>query len=223
MVIQKLSSSIGYRDDGGILEENTSLYANCCLRSSLKMKIFHDCLSLLLVFIVLENSGILGFSLSRFVIPKWTKKTDVVNINAITSSAVNQLSDSLKLVPTLDKVKAIDDDEFNVEVLSHAGLSVVVFTSSWCGPCKAHLNNMDEVLNSQVLAKKGIKFLSVDTDENPVSSTEFQVRSIPSTMLFKNGRCVSIIDGAVPKHVIEAEALKHALVNLPDVSVSTFE
>lgn len=175
------------------------------------------------MLVALENSFVVGFSLTRFVIPKQGSKCNAVDINTVTSSSVNNLSDVVKLTPSLDKIKAIDDDQFNVEVLSHAGLSVVVFTSSWCGPCKAHLNTMGEVLNSQVLSNKGVKFLSVDTDENPVSSTEFQVRSIPSTMMFKNGRCVSIIDGAVPKHVIEAEALKHALVNLPDVSVATFE
>jgi len=187
------------------------------------MKMFHGCSIFLFLVLVLENSSVLGFSLSRFVIPKHGKERNTVDINAVTSSPVNTISDEVKINPSLDKIKAINDDQFNVEVLSHAGLSVVVFTSSWCGPCKAHLNTMGEVLNSHVLSKKGIKFLSVDTDENPVCSTEFQVRSIPSTMMFKNGRCVSIIDGAVPQHVIEAEALKHALVNLPDVSVATFE
>ena len=129
----------------------------------------------------------------------------------------------ITLDPPITTLKEIHDDDFNSEVLSHAGLAVVVFTSYWCGPCKKHSKLMEEVMNSSVLSNKRIKFLSVDTDENPVSSTEFQVRSIPSTMLFKNGRLVSEIVGAVPKHLIEREVLKHSLVNLPDISVSTFE
>ena len=67
------------------------------------------------------------------------------------------------------------------------------------------------------------KFLKVDTDENPVSSTEFQVRSIPSTFLFKNGRLVHEIVGSVPKHLIEQEVKKHIHVDVPDLSVSSFE
>ena len=192
------------------------------------MKHFLRNLILLLVvlLLLLENSCVVGFSLTTFAVLKKGTKHNANNAAAVdisTNPSVNKVGDAVQVASLLEKIRAINDDQFNIEVLSHAGLSVVIFTSSWCGPCKAHLHTIEEVLNSQVLTNKGIKFLSVDTDENPVTSTEFQVRSIPSTMMFKNGRCVSIIDGAVPKHVVEAEALKHSLVNLPDVSVATFE
>lgn len=54
------------------------------------------------------------------------------------------------------------------------------------------------------------EFFSVDTDFNPEASTEFQVRSIPSTLFFKNGKLVSEIVGAVPQSVVESQIIKHS-------------
>jgi thioredoxin 1 len=53
------------------------------------------------------------------------------------------------------------------------------------------------------------KFCSIDTDHNPDSAAEFQIRSIPSTLFFKNGKLVSEIVGSVPHSVIEYQILKH--------------
>ena len=53
------------------------------------------------------------------------------------------------------------------------------------------------------------KFFSVDTDSNPDSAAEFQIRSIPSTLFFKNGKLVSEIVGSVPESVIENQIEKY--------------
>ena len=53
------------------------------------------------------------------------------------------------------------------------------------------------------------KFFSIDTDYNPDSAAEFQIRSIPSTLFFKNGKLVSEIVGSVPSSVIDFQIQKH--------------
>lgn len=56
---------------------------------------------------------------------------------------------------------------------------------------------------------KDSKFFSIDTDYNPDSAAEFQIRSIPSTLFFKNGKLVSEIVGSVPESVIENQIQKY--------------
>ena len=53
------------------------------------------------------------------------------------------------------------------------------------------------------------KFCSIDTDHNPESAAEFQVRSIPSTLFFKHGKVVSEIVGSVPQMVVISQITKH--------------
>ena len=53
------------------------------------------------------------------------------------------------------------------------------------------------------------RFYRIDTDTQPDAATDFQVRSIPSTLFFKGGRVVSEIVGAVPSAVVVSQILKH--------------
>ena len=130
---------------------------------------------------------------------------------------------NIDVSPRLSGLKSITDTKFNHEVLENAGLCVVFFTSHWCNPCRSMKGIIEDAQYSFEVNGDDVKFVAVDTDENPISSTEFQVRSIPSTFLFKNGRIVSEIVGVAPRSEIVAEIKKHALFNLPDISVSSFE
>ena len=56
------------------------------------------------------------------------------------------------------------------------------------------------------------QFYSIDTDFNPDSAVEFQIRSIPSTLFFKSGKLVSEIIGSVPLSIIEAQIQKHGMI-----------
>jgi thioredoxin 1 len=53
------------------------------------------------------------------------------------------------------------------------------------------------------------RFCSIDTDHNPDSAAEFQIRSIPSTLFFKHGKLVSEIVGSVPQTVVISQIVKH--------------
>lgn len=120
-------------------------------------------------------------------------------------------------------LQEISDEKFNAEVLSHHGLSVVLFSSHWCQPCRTMKLVVEAAKNSVVLSNENVKFLTIDTDENPLTASEFQLRSIPSTLIFKNGRVVADILGLSSTSDVISEVAKHSLLNLPDIKVSSFE
>ena len=92
----------------------------------------------------------------------------------------------------------LTDDSFTAEI--YAGKVVLVdFWAAWCGPCRAIAPIMDELAGDYdgraTIAK-------VDVDNNPRVAMEFGIRSIPALLIFKDGKVVDTIVGAVPKAYI---------------------
>lgn len=102
-------------------------------------------------------------------------------------------------------VKHIGDNEFNTEVLTEQGVVVVDFWATWCGPCKMIAPVIDE-LASEML---NVKFVKVDVDKNPSVAGEFQISSIPTLMMFKNGKPVDTLVGFRPKAALQEAIKKH--------------
>ncbi|PID62681.1 MAG: thioredoxin [Ignavibacteriae bacterium] len=92
----------------------------------------------------------------------------------------------------------ITDDNFEQEV-TQANIPVVVdFWAVWCGPCKM----IAPIINELAKDYEGkVKFGKLDVDSNQQSAIKFGVRSIPTVLIFKDGKVVDTIIGAVPKNV----------------------
>lgn len=99
----------------------------------------------------------------------------------------------------------LTDASFSSE-LSKYPLMVVDFWAVWCGPCHAVAPSIEQ------LAKEyagRVAFGKLNVDENPLTSNEFEVQSIPTILIFKNGEAVDGIIGAVPKSQIESKIRSH--------------
>lgn len=85
---------------------------------------------------------------------------------------------------------------FEKEVLQWPGIVLVDFWATWCPPCKM----IAPVLESISKEKAGeIKIVKVNTDQEGLLSAKYQISSIPTLILFENGRQINRIAGAIPK------------------------
>lgn len=90
----------------------------------------------------------------------------------------------------------ITDSNFTEMVNNNEGVSVVDFWAPWCGPCKMIGPIIDE-LHNEYEGKAVIG--KVNVDDNPNTSMEFGVRSIPTILVFKNGEIVNKKVGVASK------------------------
>jgi thioredoxin 1 len=106
-----------------------------------------------------------------------------------------------------DKVIHLSDDAFESEVLKSSIPVLVDFWASWCAPCKA----IGPVIDGLADEYDGrVKITKLNVDENPATPGKFGVRGIPTLILFKDGKVVDQVVGAVPKNQLEG-LLKKAL------------
>jgi len=104
----------------------------------------------------------------------------------------------------------LTDQNFTREVLESNDTVLVDFWAPWCGPCRL-VGPVVEELASEYQGK--IKVGKVNVDENEQTAYKYGIRSIPTLMLFKNGRPVDQIIGAVPKHILKKMIDKNILSN----------
>lgn len=95
-------------------------------------------------------------------------------------------------------VKNIGKVDFENEVLNSDKKVLVDFFASWCGPCRMLSPIVDEIANERA----DIKVVKVNVDEEPELSAEFGIMSIPTLLVFENGKVVNQMMGARPKNSI---------------------
>ena len=94
----------------------------------------------------------------------------------------------------------LTDATFDAEVRK-TGLLLVDFWAEWCGPC----HRIAPVLEEIAKARAGtLRLAKLNIDENPRTTGRYQVMSIPTMLLFKDGKFVDGVIGAVPRMQIEA-------------------
>jgi thioredoxin len=101
------------------------------------------------------------------------------------------------------KPHPVSDDSFERDVVEASSTKPVLVDAwaEWCGPCRMIAPVLDE-LAAESNGRYTITKLNVD--ENPRTAAQFQIRSIPTLLIFKNGKLVDQIIGAQPKQAIAA-------------------
>ena len=89
---------------------------------------------------------------------------------------------------------------FDQTLAEHKGAIVVDFWAEWCGPCKAIAPTLDELATEYA---GRVTIAKVNVDEHPGLAARFQVRSIPTLLIFKGGQVIDQVVGAVPKAQIK--------------------
>lgn len=102
-------------------------------------------------------------------------------------------------------VQHVSEMDFNEVVLNYEGVVLVDFWATWCGPCKMIAPVVEEVSNEVSNAR----FVKVDVDENENLANKYQISSIPTLMIFKNGTPVDTLVGFMPKDSLKAAVIKH--------------
>jgi len=102
---------------------------------------------------------------------------------------------------------AANDSTFKAEVLDSTTPVLVDFWATWCAPCRAIAPSLDE-LASQYKGK--VKIAKVDVDESNQVAQQYGIRSIPTLLMFKGGKVVEQLVGAVPKSKLEETIKKHS-------------
>ena len=100
----------------------------------------------------------------------------------------------------------LTDTNFETEVIKSNTPVLVDFWAVWCGPCRAVAPIVEEMARDY--AGK-LKVGKVDVDQNPEISMRFGIRSIPTLFLFKGGKVVEQVIGALPKPKLGAQMSPH--------------
>jgi thioredoxin 1 len=95
----------------------------------------------------------------------------------------------------------VTDDNFQAEVLESETPVLVDFWAPWCGPCRIIAPSLEEINEEQ----DNIRVVKLNVDENQLTAAKYEVMSIPTLIVFKNGEPAKKIIGAMPKKRLEAE------------------
>ena len=95
----------------------------------------------------------------------------------------------------------VTDSNFQAEVIESDTPVLVDFWAPWCGPCRVVAPVLEEIAGE----RDDLRIVKLNVDENQQTAAKFEVLSIPTMILFKNGAAAKKIIGAYPKKKLEAE------------------
>ena len=95
----------------------------------------------------------------------------------------------------------VTDSNFQAEVLESTDAVLVDFWAPWCGPCRVIAPHLEELASE----RDDLRIVKLNVDDNPQTAASYNVMSIPTMLLFKNGEVAHQIIGALPKHRLVQE------------------
>ena len=95
----------------------------------------------------------------------------------------------------------VTDDNFQAEVLENDTAVLVDFWAPWCGPCRVIAPSLEEIAEE----KDDLRIVKLNVDDNQATAARYQVMSIPTLLLFKDGQVAHQIIGALPKNRLVQE------------------
>ncbi len=99
------------------------------------------------------------------------------------------------------KITDVTDANFETEVLKSSDPVLVDFWAPWCGPCRV----IHPILEEMDQERSDLRIVSLNTDENQATAAKYEVLSIPTLILFRDGQVTKKVIGALPKKRLEAE------------------
>ncbi len=105
-----------------------------------------------------------------------------------------------------DLLVKVGDDNFDQEIEQHQGVALVDFWAAWCGPCQMIAPAVAQLAEDY---EGRVKVAKLDVDANQKTAMKFNIRSIPSLMVFKDGAPVDMVVGLVPKENLVKAVEKH--------------
>ena len=101
----------------------------------------------------------------------------------------------------MTQIPTVTDDAFAAEVLESERPVLVDFTAAWCPPCRV----MKPVLAELAAERDDLRFVQLDVDAEQRTAAEYGVLSMPTFILFRDGREVQRLVGARPRRRLEEE------------------
>jgi thioredoxin 1 len=98
-------------------------------------------------------------------------------------------------------VTEVTDANFQAEVIESGTPVLVDFWAPWCGPCRMVAPVLEEI-NGE---RDDLRVVKLNVDDNQQTAAAFEVLSIPTLILFRNGQVAKKVVGAYPKKKLEAE------------------
>jgi thioredoxin 1 len=109
--------------------------------------------------------------------------------------------DTMKEPKVAGAVNEVSDSNFQAEVIESSQPVLVDFWAPWCGPCRVVAPHLEELAGE----RDDLRVVKLNVDDNPQTAANYNVMSIPTILLFKNGQVAHQIVGALPKNRLMQE------------------
>ena len=102
----------------------------------------------------------------------------------------------------------LNDQNFSSEIKDFSGVALVDFWAPWCGPCKMQGPIIEDIAK-ELSGEERVKITKLNVDDNQHTAQEWQIMSIPTLKIFKNGKVVEELIGLQSKNFLLDKIKQH--------------